>query len=193
MAFFDHPDTPYTGVTFLDNLPAYTTAGAASAFDLAKEIELSGKYYTQWIAFPDSSRINITARDTLSGVITVPPLSYVIGLTGDCYSTEDPVLEDAEIQVRLYDKGAKMDSFINQIFIRRNSAFPRLANTRNIPQGIYLIRDPFVLLRPGNLQIEVTNLSAGAIIGQVNIMLAVPVNEKSIGEVLLTEGRNQLQ
>lgn len=203
MAFFDYPGTPYTGLAFLDNQPAYTAnEGVDSLLDIAREIEMSGNYYFMAIPFPNSGGVLIDARDSKSGVIVVPPLAYLVSLTGysKIYDPEVTGETDKGMMVRIYDKGAKMETAINAQFIISTlnmGGFPNTvndasgyANDLGGMQGQYWLKTPMVVLRPGSVQLEITNLSALSAHCQIMLNLAVPINQKSINEVLI-EGSNQ--
>lgn len=191
MGFFDHPDTPYSKLTYLNNLPVYTAnAGVDSLLDQAREFSDSDNYYFQGVPFPGAADIVIPARTTFGGVITVPALCYVTSITGDCFKTSDPTAATNGFQFRIYDKGARLDSIINAQYVRNTMVAPAmrraagaLFNSRPIGPG--MLQSPFVVLQPGSLQMEVTNLSTFDCSIQLMLALAVPINPMSASEMIV--------
>lgn len=192
MGMYDRPGTPYSKLAFINNLPAYTAnEGTDRALDQARVLIESGMYYMQGVPFPGASDTIIGARDTFGGVITVPSLCYVVSITGDSFNAEDPSNATGAIgfKFRIYDKGAKLDSIINGQFIKETSVAPAMNNdpaTFNlVPIGPYMLMSPFVILHPGSLQMEVTNLSSFSCQVQLMLGLAVPINPTSTSEQIL--------
>lgn len=184
--FFDQPGTPYSRLSYLNNQPVYTASpGLDSLLDQARTFAMTDDYYWQGTAFPGSSFTNLAARATYAGIVTVPPLSYITNLTGDCFATT-PSEEASNIgfSIRIYDKGAKADTAINAQFIRSRLISSALRQTSiRIKQGQSWLLSPMIVLAPGALQIEITNLSSIAITAQMLLGMAIPLNAVSMNEV----------
>lgn len=199
--FYTGPDAPYTKTTWLDNLGAYSlNPGLSRYLDQAREMVESGQYYYYGVPFPSAGDISIAAGVTFGGVITVPPLSYLLGLTSEAFSFGGGVFTYGAFKFRIFDKGAKMDSMINSQFVKsrlvsgRIHQVPGLSNyppKSNPVNGIYFLETPMVVLKPGSLQIEVTNLSTSTQYIQMLMGFAVPVNAQSVGNVHVVRGGTQ--
>lgn len=193
MGFYDPPDTePGTDLEYVNNVPVYTAnPGVASLLNISREFILSGDYFSLGIAFPPAISTLVKARETFSGVVTVPPLSYILSMSGDTYvPVEQQPDDNFGFMVRIYDKGAKMESIINAQFIRASLIAGNERGTGAERQkGQCFMLDPFVLLKPGTLQMEVTNLSQTQDKHiQMLIWLAVPVNTHSVNKVIVEGG-----
>src|SRR5579871_3354157 len=181
------PSQPYSLTEYLENLPAYTlNAGVDQLLDLARQIEDSQSYYWQPTCFPSSQDAELPPLGTFSGVITVPSLAYVVAITASSIIAADtpgPGTPGADsllgFKARIYDKGGKIDTFINSTFARKFGVFTNLEvepNTSTPPtQGPYFLQTPMVVIEPGALQLEITNLEpADSVIAQIVLHLAVP-------------------
>src|SRR5271155_5526409 len=172
MGSFYTPDLNYDLNTYLDNLGAYSIDESSfSMLDLARELVDSGKYYMLGVPFPGISNINIAAQDTFTGNVTVPPLAMVVSLTGDTFyssggSKGTRALEG--FQFRIFDKGAKMDTFLTASFGNNYPSVGLMASrlnpttVSNRPVGPMYPRSPMVVLAPGALQLSITNLATQA-------------------------------
>lgn len=200
MGSFYTPSLPYDLNTFLDNLGAYTVSEASDeTLSLAREITASGQYYFLGVPFPGRGNTVIAGRETFTGDIIVPPLSYVISITGDSFYTPNvgpqaqPVGTRAleGFQFRMYDKGGKIDTFINSSYgnsepsVGLMSTYNNPSSSNNKPFGPFFPPAPMVVLAPGSLQLTVTNLSTVSCYVQILLQLAVPVNRQSTNEMLI--------
>ncbi len=97
---------------------------------------------------------------------------------------------------RIYDKGAKLDVMIDTQFAQNTSTIGVMANLAapntqtNVPIGPNFLATPYVVLKPGALQLEVTNLSNLDCAIQIFLHFAVPVNRQSANENLILQGGN---
>lgn len=200
MGSFYTPQLPYDLNTFLDNLGAYSlTEASFETLELARQITESGQYYFLGVPFPGRNNTVIGGRDTFTGNITVPPLSYIMSITGDTFYTPNVGPQGQAVgtralegfQFRIYDKGGKIDTFINSSFgnsqpsvgLMTNYSNPASAN--NKPVGPFFPPSPMVILSPGSLQLTITNLSTVSCYIQILLQLAVPVNRQSANEMLI--------
>lgn len=172
------PDSNYPSA-YLDALPAYNlNAGVDTMLDLAREILTVDNYYFLGVAFPTGTDILIPANGTFVGNVSVEPLSYVTMITG---FSDQP----SGFKLRIYDKGAKADIIDRQFISSRNIAsqmegvFPGVTPA-DTPFGPYMLISPFIVLNPGSLQIEITNLSLLAANIQILLGCAIPVTDRSI-------------
>ncbi len=199
MGSFYTPGVDYDLNTYLDNLGASIGEAALDGLDTARNIVESGQYYFLGIPFPGRGDTTIAGRDTFTGNITVPPLSFLMSITGDSFyfpeesSRAQPVGTRAGegFQLRIYDKGGKIDTFLTTSFghstpsvgVMANIAAPNTQN--NSPISPFYPPSPMVILAPGSLQLTVTNLSTTSCFIQVLLQLAVPVNRQSANEMLI--------
>lgn len=149
---------------------------------------------------------NVSALATVTGSVSVPPYSYLTGINYWWYF--DDLLHEGgigefsrEFRLRIYDKGAKTDLFYN----RFSQSGTMLGNTLGTqydlgaagrglnliqrygdntkyafnPPGTNLLTAPMVMLPPGLLQVEVTNLDSSDALIQVMFHFAVPLNKTS--------------
>lgn len=199
MGAFYTPGMDYDLNTYTDNLGAYTVdEGAIDTLELARQLIESGKYYHLGVPFPGISSINFAAQDTLTGNITVPPLSYLVSITGDIFYSSGGskgTRANEGFQFRIYDKGAKMDTFLTTYF---GSSKPNAGlmihrsapnSSSDHPVGPYFLKSPMVVLAPGALQISVTNLATQPCWIQLLFQFAVPVSRLSANEMLIKGGR----
>lgn len=199
MGFYDPPGTKYDQLNYLNNVSAYTpNPSTVALLDQAREILSVGEYFWLGVPFPPAMSTRIAARQTFSGIITVPSLAYVVALSGDTvyFDEAHPMVGDdgAGFMLRIYDKGAKMDSIINAQFIRGSLVTGNMKPTGTEGQkGPYWLLDPFVLLRPGSLQLEITNQSATQDKDiQILMGLAVPASPAAVGQVLVEGTRTPI-
>lgn len=199
MGAFYTPGLPYDLNTYTDNLGAYSlTEASFETLENTRRIIESGQYYFLGVPFPGRQDVVIAGRDTFSGNITVPPLSYVMSITGDSfYTVLGPNAEaigtraKEGFQFRLYDKGAKMDTFINSSFgnsqpsVGLMSNYVSPATVTNRPFGPFFPPDPMIILSPGSLQLSITNLATVSCYVQILLQLAVPVNRQSANEMII--------
>ena len=202
MGSFYTPDIPYNLNTFLDNLGAYSlTPDLYESLQMCREMTASGKYFFQGVPFPTGQNTYIDGYDTYSGNLTVPPLAFLIAIAGDCFYTAGELkgLRSLEgFKFRLYDKGAMLDTVINSLYAQN---LPNMGNMSvignmgspgptNTPVGPMFLEAPLVILHPGSLQIELTNLSATNCYVQLLMHLCVPINRQSANEQIMISGNN---
>lgn len=189
--FFDPSGTPQTRTAYLDNLPLYTAnRGLVTALDEARVFAQSDKYFFQGYAYPSSQSTIFTARETKSGVITVIPLTYIINITAECFAVNpEEETSNLGISIRIYDKGAKSESVINGQFVKGNMVGGKFRNAStsatNRHKGQYWLRAPMIVLIPGALQLEITNMSSISVNAQILLGCGVPLNAQSMGETTI--------
>jgi hypothetical protein len=201
MGSFYTPHLPYDENTFLDNITQYNLSAEGSMrLELMRQIQLTQEYYFMGVPFPGLKDIYIAAGDTFQGNIIVPPMSYLLALMGFAFYTEGPEQgqESAEgFQLRIYDKGARMDTSINTQFMFGTTVagqdepigWSGIPGTRELiytfPYGPQIPDTPMVVLAPGQLQIEVTNRSLLAVAAQTLFHFAVPATRSATNETLV--------
>ena len=209
MGCFYTPNLPYDLNTFLDNLPVYTLGDEGSAtLEQCREIVESGEYYFQGIPFPKSIDCSINGNQTFSGNISIPPLSYILAVTGDSFlfgegQSPTNVRNLEGFTIRLYDKGAKMDTVVAALYAQNLPNIGCMADLAPVvnphtpqdlqtdrPIGPLFLPSPMVVLAPGSLQIDVTNLNTVKAYIQIMFMVAVPISAKSTSEVVIAQGTN---
>ena len=172
-------DYPFSENTWLDNLPAYNAnVGVDSLLDLYREIQQSGNYYYSGLVFPNLQiQPTIPAQGTLQGVITVPPGSYVTGIAAHSGSSNG-------FNLKLYDKGSKASIFYSS-YAQHYVVTGEFGTTEDVPTGPALLKSPFILTGPGILGWEIVNLSSDANQIQVLVDCAIPVTNRSIGNMVV--------
>jgi hypothetical protein len=191
MAGFYDLQSPYTLNTYINNLGPYTlTEGLDRLLDAGRMVNEAQSYYWLGIPFPGAQQAALPAYGNYSGTLTVPELAYVISLTGVAIVTATGAVATAGFKFRMYDKGGKIDSFINtqfagsRQFLQEQASNP-LDSADSNPTGPYLLDSPMIVLPPGALQLEVTNLTNLPVTCQVLIQLAVPSNRQSTNEMMI--------
>lgn len=193
MSGFYNPNTPYSKNTYLDNLAAYgLNQGLDQLLDTARQIQESENYYWLGIPFPGAADAQIPALGTFSGTLTVPSLAYVLGLTAASIVVSDGSISPPGFKFRIYDKGGKIDTFINAQYINDRQFAPAMnpvagavgANFQP-PSGPLFLSSPMVVLEPGALQVEITNLNNVPVWCQLFFSLCVPVNRQSTNEMMV--------
>lgn len=195
MGAFYTPGVDYDLNTWLDNLGAYSLdEGTSEQLSIARQITESGLYYFMGVPFPGFADILIPGRETFTGNITVPPLSYLMSLTGDAVDSTTGLRSGQGWQFRIYDKGAKMDTFMITSFGSNQPSSGRMTGVNpnapnNRPVGPYFPLSPMVVLAPGSLQLTVTNLNPNACWIQMLLQMAVPISRMSSNEMLIKGSR----
>lgn len=193
---------PFDNNSWLNSLGAYNlNEKVDTLLDLARTIETEGGYFYQGIPFPTktndvnvSGQAIIPAGVTFGGAISVQAGSILTSITS--YSDQNE-----GFKFRIYDKGAKKDFFAGTVFgFRRIAAvslvgdpttqLPDLNSTQ--PFGPAMQFNPFIILPPGSLQIEITNLSQtnDALI-QMLLNFAVPLTREATNEVIVEKGNGR--
>lgn len=180
----------YSASSWYDAIGAYDlSTGTDLLLDQTRYIIESDAYVFRGHTFPKSDDINLQVGQTFSGTLNLIPYSYIISLTG---------FTDNENQfvVRIFDKGAQTDVYQKQFgwfpavvsnmqgLGQSNVGQQFSRNFPNQPFGPYFFRDPLIVLPPGVLQIQVTNVfgtnnvipTSGASQVQLFFNVAVPKN-----------------
>src|SRR5215469_11140848 len=157
-------ENKYDLSTWYENNGAYDTwTGPDLMLDLTREILASDAYFFQGIAFPKGRDISLLPGQTFSGTLNLIPYSYIVSLTGFTGNGN-------QFTFRIYDKGAQTDVYqrqfawfptvISNMVGSFNNGAAIIANDRDKPFGPYFFRDPLIVLPPGVLQIQITNVAA---------------------------------
>lgn len=170
------PLFPYRDTSWLDSLPGYDMyPGVSKLLDGLKRVQESGSYYYDARGVPDAGNAEVAAFDSFEGEISIVPGSLLMMVSS--YSTQG---EGFKVQV--YDKGSKTTLFAGT-FGKDESVFGQVrANPvyGDVYRGPHMLEAPFVVLSPGQVNVEIRNLSESANILQVAFHLAVPVNTRSL-------------
>lgn len=156
-------DENYSVATWYENNGAYDlNTGTDLLLDQARQILESDAYVFQGVAFPKGQDTEVDFQQTFSGSVNLIPYSYILGLNG--FS-----LNLGQYTLRIYDKGAQTDLYYGQFAwyptvigtmqqqYYADGQFITLADT-DIPFGPYWFRSPLIVLPPGVLQIQLTNV-----------------------------------
>ena len=182
-------DLDYGPAAWLEAQGAYDLhIGADLMLDLSRKILESDAYICQCVAFPKGDDVHIAPGATFSGTLNLPPFAYVVAMTA--WSANGN-----QFTVRISDKGAQTDLYAGQFawyptVVSNMTGTPNegafiVQNDQNKPFGPYFFRDPLLILPPGALQIQVSNVGLTPLVAQFGIiqilfMLAVPKNTTSM-------------
>jgi hypothetical protein len=184
-------DEPYSVSTWYDlNGASDLWVGTDLLLDLTRHVIDSGAYVFQGVAFPKGQDVAVGYGQTFSGSLNLIPNSYLVGLTGFSRNGNQYTL-------RIWDKGAQTDLYygqfawyptvISNMQKQENMGEFILIGDQDKPFGPYLFRDPLIVLPPGILQVQLTNVqtvpdSPGLTqMVQILFMLAVPKTTTSLG------------
>ena len=139
----------------------------------------------QGIAFPKGQDCILNPGQTFSGALNLTPFSYIVSVTGFTGNGN-------QFTLRIYDKGAQTDFFYGQFAWfptvigtlqgSFNNGVPLLISEQDQPFAPYLFRDPVIILPPGVIQIQVTNVSTDPTFGQnfVQLLFNVAVPKSTV-------------
>lgn len=155
-------DEPYSVSTWYNYVGAYDlNVGTDLMMDLSRHIIDSDAYVYQGIAFPKGQDVIVPFGATFSGSLNLIPYSYLMALTGFSRNGNQYTL-------RIFDKGAQTDLYFGQfawyptVISNMQKQFNMgdyiLLGQQNKPFGPYMFRDPMIILPPGVLQIQLTNV-----------------------------------
>jgi hypothetical protein len=154
-------DEPYRLSLWYEHNGAYDlNAGTDASLDITREIIESDNYIFQGYTFP--SNIVLQPQQTFSGVLNLQPFSYLLSVTGSSGN-------DNQFTIRIYDKGAQTDLYFSQfawfpvvlsnMTDNFNNGAVIKAGDLDMPFGPYFFRSPLIVLPPGQLQVQVTNVA----------------------------------
>ena len=195
-------DEHYSLATYYENNGAYDlNTGTDLQLDLIRQILASDNYTFQAISFPKGKDIEVDFQKTFSGSLNLVPYSYIWGLNG--YNETE-----GQFTLRIYDKGAQTDLYYGQF-----AWYPTVLGTgqgqfdlpgdfillgqENKPFGPYFFRAPWIVLPPGILQIQITNVSAAfdpvhpIQHVQLLFLVAVPKTTQTLNTRRVITGRDQ--
>jgi hypothetical protein len=196
-------DDNYSLSTWYENNGAYDlNTGTDLLLDQIRHILESDNYTFQAVAFPKGKDIVVNFQQTFSGSLNLVPNSYIFGLNG--YNEAE-----GQFALRIYDKGAQTDLYYGQFAL-----YPTVLGTNqgqfyasgqfiteqtpDIPFGPYFFRAPWIVLPPGILQIQITNVSAPNTPGELPIqhvqllfLIAVPKTTQTLNTRRVITGSDQ--
>jgi len=181
----------YSLSSWYENNGAYDlNAGTDMLLDLPRHILESDAYIFQGIAFPKGGDIAIPQQQTFSGSLNITPFSYLVSLTGWSGNGN-------QFTLRIFDKNAQTDLYYGQFgwlptvisnmagIEQQNMGQTIFQGDPNKPFGQFFFRDPLIILPPGVLQVQITNVSQQQYFGQSAVMqmlfgIAVPKSTVSL-------------
>ena len=179
---------PYSLSTWYDVNGMYDlNAGTDMQLDLTRHILDSDAYMFKGVTFPKGDDIYIPSQQSFSGTINLIPYSYILGLTGWSGNAN-------AFTLRIYDRGAQTDLFYGQFswyptVLSNMQGGPNMVTSinqgvQNKPFTPHFFRSPLVVLPPGILQLQLTNVANPDFfqggIAQLLFMLAVPKSTVSM-------------
>jgi hypothetical protein len=190
---------PYSLATWYECNGMYDlNVGTDLQLDLIRHILESDNYLFRGVSFPRANDIYIPSQQSFSGTVNLMPYSYIMGLTG--WSGNQNAFT-----LRIYDRGAQTDLFFRQFawyptVVSNMQAGPNMGVTIN--QGVqdkpftpHLFRSPLIVLPPGILQVQLSNVArpefdAGGI-AQLLFLVAVPKSSISMANRKMTSSTDQ--
>lgn len=142
--------------------------GGIVMLEQAKEIMMEGNYYWSGIPIPTKDDYTFTARQSKEFTMSVEPGAFLISLGGYSDQTEG-------FSLSVMDKGSKTKIFSTGF---AKSQLPIVGNgvVENVPIGPFYLTSPYPLTKPGQVQVQLTNLSSSTAIIQVLMNFAVKFN-----------------
>ena len=153
-------------LAWLDSQSRYAQSpGRFNDLEPGRIAQLADNYYSLFVPIPPPSDMVFTTQETKEFAIKVPPLSYLMWITsyyGDPTAADGLGSRDG-FQWRVYDKGAQnylmetewaKDRCLSQAQVNLADGLPSMGE----PYGPYFPRAPYIVLHPGLLQVEITNL-----------------------------------
>jgi hypothetical protein len=189
-------DAPYSSIQFIDNMVVYATCkGCDEMLDLVREIQESGNYYWQGLAFPMQGGTTFTSQQTKNGTVQIPPGTYITSIS--YFNDTAP-----GFKFKIYDKGTKASIFYgdycksslvsSDMQIQSNPADVFVPSDPGMnsddPFGPGYLMSPFIITDPGVLGWEIVNMATANATIQVLMACAVPINSTSIGGKVITKG-----
>lgn len=183
----------YKDTSWLDSLPAYNlNEGVDQQLDMLRKIIKSASYVWKGLAFPNIPNDIVAARDSFNGNLSVLPGTYLTMITG--YASSRVVQQQTiapGFMLQIYDEGAQTYIY-NGLFGKDAASTGSMAldavTPAGSPFGPFIFPSPVVVLAPGRLNIEVTNLDNAAMRIQILICCAVPISNVSFGVPQSIEG-----
>lgn len=162
-----------TPFEILDTLPAYDlNDGTSSMLDLARQVIDSEEYFFQGYCWPQSGDSQVASLANFEGQISIPWGSYIMSISAFTDQT------DAGFDFQIYDQGAK-HSLFGRTF-GHNFNVGNFGFAQNIPTGPTWMLEPYIVLKPGQFQMQLTNLSANTANVQVYLSCAVPISRETL-------------
>lgn len=164
---------------WLNALPAYNlNEGVDLMLDLMRRLAVSTDYFYMGVVVPAGSFISIAGYQGYESAVILPPETYIVSMSG--YSS-DP----AGFMVAINDKGSKVQ-MMEKTFIHSSLVLGRESKDDGTigfdePFGPFILPSPFCVLKPGQLQVQITNLATATANIQVLLGCAIPVSAQNIG------------
>lgn len=170
------PIFPAALTDYLDELAIYQHI-EPGCLDMLKMIVRSNNYYWKGYATPTGGNVALGALASFEDHVSVEPGSYITMIQGYCSNA-------AGFKFQIFDEGAKSYMYSRTWPIHYDVTGSEVATAGVVPFGPYILQSPMVILDPGLLTVEITNLAAMAANIQLLLCLAVPVTRSSLGQML---------
>lgn len=176
---------PYRNTDWLDALPAYDSSGSVDVWlDTLRAIQKSTNYYWQGRALPQGTNMVLPILGSYEGHISVEPGSYITSIN----ATSE---QDAGFEFQIFDEGAQTYLYSRK-FVYHTMAGQMTAVAGVAPFGPHFVPGPLVVLDPGLLTLQFTNLdplNTNSV--QVFLALAVPITHESLGQSIVEKRDKQ--
>lgn len=165
--------------------PAYNASpGNNRLLDQSRLFALvNPNYYYYGYAFPKPEQATIAPLQTFEDTIAVVPNSYLMYITAG-FASAEPDIGEPGFDFNIYDKGANVYLGLNDMNFFRNTAGDMQETIPGVsgdPTGPWFLTAPYCVTPPGQLNLQLTNLSNNVegLFMQVLLAFAVPVNAQS--------------
>ncbi len=176
---------PYRNTDWLDSLPAYDHSAAVDVWlDTLRAIQKSTNYYWQGRALPQGVNMVLPVLGSYEDHISVEPGTYITAI--NAYTQQAPGFE-----FQVFDEGAQTYLYSRK-FVYNTMAGQMVAAAGVTPFGPHFVPGPLVVLDPGLLTLQFTNLDpVNTNRVQVFLALAVPVTHESLGQSIVEKREEQ--
>lgn len=161
----------------LDYLPAFDlTDGLSELLDIARLVIDSENYYMRGYTWPPNGSDTINALENFEGQISIPHGSIILSMTGYSNQTDG-------FKWELYDNGAKHTLF-GRTFGRDVDALGQGGGVGipDTPVAPNMLTAPMIVMPPGRLTLQLTNLSANNALIQIYFQVAVPITRETLSQ-----------
>jgi hypothetical protein len=174
------PDTfPMALSEYLDYLPGYDLNDWSSeALNVARAVIDSENYFMRGYVFPGNGSDSIAGGVTFEGLISAPAHSIILFMTG--YSSSS-----AGFKFQLYENGSKQNLF-GRTYARQDVTGMYQTHggeiLPDVPIGPAWFTDPMIIMPPGRIVGQVTNMSVDTATIQVYLQMAIPITRETLSQ-----------
>jgi hypothetical protein len=179
------PGTYHTELSdYLNYLPGYDLSDSASeVLEVARQIIDSENYFMRGYVFPINGVDTLGGLDTFEGELAIPSHSVIISMTG--FSSQA-----AGFKIQFYENGSRQLLFGRTYGTGSTVLGSYASNSLDNPIGPAWLTSPLIVIPPGKLNGQVTNLASTSALIQVYLQVAVPITKETLSQNVTKVGRN---